>query len=168
MGHRALWLADNDSPINDWKRMIARISTRFTCTEAELWRKIVAPKSLQYVAAPILAFIPDEAGALDGEWKVGRKYHLRLYFLKFIPLGRHTIQLVKIDKDTNRICSQESGMLSPVWNHNITFHQAASGEVHYTDEIEIRAGLLSPVIWLFAHIFYLHRQRRLNSCLGDQ
>jgi len=110
---------------------------------------------------------------MDGEWIVGKKYDLRLYFLNFIPLGRHTIQLVKIDKADNTISSRESGMLARVWNHDITFRETGSGKVHYTDQIEIRAGLLSPAIWLFAHIFYRHRQRRWKlllerpSCLRE-
>lgn len=75
--------------------MIARISTHFACTEAALCRKIIAPESLQFVASPILCFVPEEAGAMDGEW----------------------------------------------------------------------IGRLSPAIWLFAHIFYRHRQRRWKLLL---
>ncbi len=148
--------------------MIARISTHFACTETDLWMKIIEPKSLQFVASPILGFIPDEDGALDGEWIVGKKYHLRLYFLKFIPLGSHTIELVKIDKAANTISSKEKGKLARVWNHDITFHEVSPGKVHYTDKIEIRAGLLSPMIWLFAHFFYRHRQRRWKLLLEKQ
>ena len=145
--------------------MIARISTYFICTETDLWQKIIEPKALQFVASPILSFIPDEAGALDGEWIVGKKYNLRLFFLKFIPLGRHVIQLVKMDKTANTISSQEKGKLARVWNHDITFHEVYPGKVHYTDKIEISAGLLSPMVLLFAHIFYRHRQRRWKLLL---
>ncbi|MBA2881349.1 hypothetical protein HNR65_001676 [Desulfosalsimonas propionicica] len=148
--------------------MIARISTHFICTEKDLWQKIIEPKALQFVAWPILSFIPDEAGALDGEWIVGKKYNLRLFFLKCIPLGRHIIQLVKIDKTANTISSQEKGKLTRVWNHDITFHEVYPGKVHYIDKIEISAGLRSPVIWLFAHIFYRHRQRRWKLLLERQ
>jgi hypothetical protein len=126
------------------KKMIARISTHFICTETDLWLKIIEPKALQFVAWPILSFIPDETGALDGEWIVGKKYNLRLFFLKFIPLGRHIIQLVNIDKTANTISSQEKGKLARVWNHDITFHEVYPGKVHYIDKIEISAGLLSP------------------------
>jgi len=40
------------------------------------------------------------------------------------------------------------------------------GSVEYSDEIEIRAGLLTPVIWAFAHGFYRHRQRRWRVLLS--
>lgn len=148
--------------------MFARISTQLECTESVLWQHIGKPSSLQFVASPMLAFVPVEPGALDGEWEVGRDYPLKLYFLKFIPLGLHTIQLVKVDRDRNVISSREKGLLAPVWNHNIVFHESEPGTVSYTDEIQIRAGWLTPFVWLFAHLFYRHRQRRWKVLLKNE
>ncbi|HMN93962.1 MAG TPA: hypothetical protein PKC60_12105 [Hydrogenophaga sp.] len=145
--------------------MLARIATHLGCTEAELWQKISEPRSLQFVASPLLSFVPAEGGTLAGEWTVGLSYPLKLYFLKVIPLGRHTIRLVEIDKRTNTIVSQESGLLARVWNHTIRFQQVSPGLVRYTDEIEIQAGWLTPLIWAFAQVFYRHRQRRWKALL---
>ncbi|MEQ9564689.1 MAG: hypothetical protein RLN85_02545 [Pseudomonadales bacterium] len=148
--------------------MFARISTQLECTESALWQHIDKPASLQFVASPMLAFAPVEPGALDGEWEVGREYSLKLYFLKFIPLGLHTIQLVKVDRDQNVISSREKGLLAPVWNHDISFHETKPGTVSYTDEIEIRAGWLTPFVWLFAQVFYRHLQRRWKVLLENE
>jgi len=145
--------------------MIALISTVLPCTKDELWRRIVEPKSLQYVASPVLSFIPIEDGALGDEWRIDKTYDLKLYFLKVIPLGRHSIRLVKIDKEAGVIESRESGLLARVWNHTIRFRQTANGTVNYADRIEIQAGILTPVIWAFAHFFYRHRQRRWKALL---
>ncbi len=148
--------------------MIARISTRLACSEGELWHKIIEPVSLQFVASPILSFVPVREDGLSGEWQVGIPYQLKLYFMKLIPLGSHTIQLMRIDKDANMIVSQESGLLARFWKHIICFREVAPGVVSYTDEIEIRAGWLTPAIWLFAQIFYRHRQRRWKVLLRKQ
>jgi hypothetical protein len=145
--------------------MFARISTQLACTENQLWQKIVKPESLRFVASPILAFVPIEPGVLDRDWEIGRNYALKLYLLNFIPLGRHIIQLVIVDRQKNFISSRENGLLVPVWNHNITFQEIKPGLVNYTDEIEIRAGWLTPLIWFFAHLFYRHRQRRWKVLL---
>jgi hypothetical protein len=145
--------------------MIARIRTILPCTESELWQKISQPKSLQYVAAPILGFVPARGDVLTGEWQIGWTYRLKLCFLKLIPLGWHTIRLVKMDKHTNTISSRESGLLTQVWNHTISFREVGPGKVSYADEIEIQAGWLTPAIWLFAHLFYRHRQRRWKVLL---
>lgn len=145
--------------------MLARISTQLECTESELWQKLSKPESLQFVASPMLAFAPIEPGVLGSEWETGRDYRLKLYFLKFIPLGRHTIQLVKVDREQNIISSRETWLLAPVWNHNIFFEEIKPSLVSYTDEIDIRAGWLTPLVWLFAQVFYRHRQRRWKVLL---
>tara|TARA_R110002110_G_scaffold140056_2_gene327094 strand:- start:44170 stop:44619 length:450 start_codon:yes stop_codon:yes gene_type:complete len=145
--------------------MIARISSHFPCSESELWQRIIEPRSLQFVAAPLLTFVPVEAGALEEEWQVGRDYPLQLYFLNVIPLGRHSIRLVTIDRSTNTILSEERGSLARVWNHRIHFQQVAPGKLAYTDEIEIKASWLTPLIWAFAQVFYRHRQRRWKVLL---
>ena len=145
--------------------MKVKVSTQFACTDEELWQKIAEPCSLKFVSSPILRFEPQNEGDLAGEWQLYRPYLLKLYLLKFIPLGEHRITLVNIDKDENRIISHENGQLATVWNHVISFREIEPGTVYYTDEIEIRAGFLTPAIWLFAHLFYRHRQRRWKKLL---
>lgn len=145
--------------------MLARISTTFDCTTEQLWAEISRPASLRFVAAPLLHFEPLVPGDLDGEWVTGKTYPLRLSLFGFLPMGEHRIMLVRIDREANRIESRESGTLSPVWNHTIRFHPLGDGKLHYSDEIEIQAGLLTGVIWAFAHLFYRHRQRRWKALL---
>ena len=147
--------------------MLARISTVFECNETQFWDKIIEPKSLQFVAAPLLRFEPLVAGELDGEWIVGKTYVVRLYSFGFLPLGQHCIKIITIDRTTNTIESQESGSLARVWNHIIHFHPSGAGQLRYTDEIEIEAGVLTVFIWAFAHLFYRHRQRRWKKLLED-
>ena len=142
--------------------MKARISTYLPCSSEQLWDKIMDPRSLQYVASPLMKFIPVGRNDLDKEWELNRDYNLNLYLFGFIPLGRHRIRVVYIDRKENKIESTESGQLAHVWNHTILFRQTGQKGVHYTDIIEIQAGLLTPFIWGFAHLFYRHRQRRLK------
>ncbi len=148
--------------------MFVRISRQLNCTESELWDKISKQESLKFVASPILTFIPVGTGILNSKWEVGRIYRFKLYFLKFIPLGLHTIQIMKIDQNQNIISSHESGLLTPVWNHKISFKEIMPSLVNYSDEIEIKAGWLTPFIGLFAHVFYRHRQRRWKILLQNK
>lgn len=148
--------------------MFARISTTFDCTAEQLWDEISRPASLRFVSAPLLHFDPLVPGELDGEWVVGKTYALRLSLLGFLPAGEHRITLVTIDRAANLIESKESGALAPVWNHTIRFYPLENGKLHYTDEIEIQAGLLTGVVWAFAHLFYRHRQRRWKKLLRQK
>lgn len=148
--------------------MLARISTVFDCTAEQLWDKIVRPESLRFVAAPLLHFEPLVAGELDGEWIIGKTYVMRLSSLGFLPLGQHRIKVLTLDRAANIIESQESGSLARVWNHTIRFQPSGAGQLHYTDEIEIEAGVLTVFVWAFAHLFYRHRQRRWKVLLADE
>jgi hypothetical protein len=148
--------------------MLARISTTFDCTTEQLWDEISRPASLRFVAAPLLHFAPLVASELDSEWVVGKTYALRLSLFGFLPAGEHRITLASIDREANLIESKESGALAPIWNHTIRFHPLEDGRLHYTDEIEIQAGLLTGVVWAFAHLFYRHRQRRWKKLLGSK
>lgn len=148
--------------------MKVKISSQFSCTGEELWQMIAEPSSLEFVSSPILRFEPQNEGDLAGEWQLNKPYILQLYLLKFIPLGEHRITLIKIDKDANYIISQENGKLAKVWNHGIALREVEPGKVHYTDEIEIQAGWLTPAIWLFAHLFYRHRHRRWKILLKSE
>jgi hypothetical protein len=46
------------------------------------------------------------------------------------------------------------------WDHAISIGEAPNGQTRYRDDIEVEAGLLTPIVWLFALCFYSHRQRR--------
>ncbi len=148
--------------------MFVRISSQLHCTESELWGNISKQESLKFIAAPILTFIPAGTGACNNRWEVGQVYSFKLYFLTFIPLGLHTIKIINVDYNQNSISSHESGLLTPVWNHKISFKEITPGLVNYSDEIEIRAGWLTPFICLFAHVFYRHRQRRWQILLENK
>ena len=53
-----------------------------------------------------------------------------------------------------------------VWDHKIRladFH----GMTRYTDEVEVHAGPLTIAAWLFALVFYIHRQRRLRRVVAS-
>lgn len=145
--------------------MIVRVSTHFACTRDELWQKLRKPASLRFITAPILRFASVQGTELPVAWAVDEPYEFRLYFLSVVPLGRHTIRLVRIDEAAGTIVSQESGRLARVWNHTISVCEVAPGSTSYLDEIEIRAGWLTPAIGLFAQLFYRHRQRRWKVLL---
>lgn len=140
--------------------MRVKISTTLNATEDEMWERLQKVSSLMYVASPILTFKPANESPLSEKWETKRMYKLKLFLFGLIPLGAHNIELVEINRTKNRIVSKEHGKLAREWNHIIWFQKIDGNKLHYTDEIEIKAGLITVVVWLFAHVFYRHRQRR--------
>jgi len=145
--------------------MIAKISTIFNTTPEVLWKEIRNPKSLKYVSAPILSFTPKAGINIESDWQVGKEYSLNLYLFKYIPLGSHEIVIKSIDTKANEIISKESGLLAKTWNHTITFNSINSKQINYTDSLEKKSGIITIFVWLFAHIFYRHRQRKWRKLL---
>jgi hypothetical protein len=58
------------------------------------------------------------------------------------------------------ILTHESGGLISVWNHQMAVESKPDGQSVYSDVVEIRAGVFTPLVWLYANIFYRYRQMR--------
>ena len=125
-----------------------------------MWEELQKVTSLMYVAFPIIAFKPSPETVLPDKWELNKTYELKLYFLNFIPFGKHFIEIVTIDHENKYILSNETGFLAKKWNHLLELKKINTAKISYTDTIEIEAGLLSPFVWGFSHMFYRHRQKR--------
>ena len=147
--------------------MKAKISTFIETDENKMWKELQKVSSLMHVASPILKFKPKNGQVLPEKWTKGEELRLKLLLFGFIPLGDHVIKLVEINKNENLIISNERGRLTEVWNHTIKFESINNHKIKYTDEIEIEAGILTWAIWLFAQVFYRHRQNKWKELMGS-
>ena len=81
------------------------------------------------------------------------------------PSSPHDVQVVRVDEAQGEIETQESGGLARVLNHRMRVEPVSGVASRYTDCIEVQAGLLTPLVWLFAKGFYRYRQRRWQQWL---
>ena len=96
---------------------------------------------------------------------------MQLLFFDRIPAWWHEIRIVRLDDTEREIVTAEHGGSVKRWDHRITVDERGPWRSHYTDEIEIGAGPLTPFVWAYAHLFYRYRQwrwRRLARTLADQ
>ncbi len=131
-----------------------------------MWQELQNVSSLEYVAAPLLVFKPQTGFSMPLKWDTETEYKLNLFFLGMIPFGKHFIKVITLNEAENRILSNEHGSLTKVWNHEIRFHALDARHIEYTDEIEIKAGILTLAVWLFSQVFYRHRQARWKKLLA--
>lgn len=129
-----------------------------------VWEKLQSLEALQYVASPYASFEPEDSAA-PLIWRRGETYRLAFRLFTIIPLGIHTIKIVRLDPGAREICSHENNRFVPVWNHRIQLTSAADGKTFYTDEVTIDAGLMTPLVYLWAKCFYAHRQRKWAGLL---
>jgi hypothetical protein len=152
--------------------VIVEVSTVLGVSAERAWNEVQKSKLLKYVAYPLLTFQPIDPPELPAIWQPGR-YLVRLKTFGCIPLGRQWIVISQpceeshIPSEVYRIRDNGFGDLASKWDHLITIRNTADGLAHYTDTVEVRAGLLTPFIWLYAQVFYRYRQRRLRKLIKN-
>jgi ligand-binding SRPBCC domain-containing protein len=142
------------------------MSTVTVCTLLDapphaVWRAVTTPAGFRFVTRGLVELSGLDEQAADASWQPGATVSGRLRVLG-VPFSHHRITLESIDHERRRLQSDEGGGPIRSWRHLIEV-EAAEGDdtrCRYTDTIEIRAGVLTPAIAAFAHVFYRLRQRR--------
>lgn len=142
--------------------MRLRCTSLIACSVERLRAELERPVLLQHLAAPMLAFVPQDPPEFPAVWTPG-DYRARLLVGGRIPIGVHTLSPQPLPPDSSPLVWHDAGHsgLIRVWDHQVTIVEV-HGMTRYTDLVEVHAGLLTGVAWLFAKAFYTHRQRRLN------
>ena len=144
--------------------MFVKKTSIFPASKDAIFQKIKKPETLQYIAKPYAAFEP-VSNTENGSWMVGSTSSYRFRLFGIIPFGTHTIHIVRFDPDG--IISRENNEHVPVWNHNITMVSLDDDHTEYTDRVEIHAGWKTVFVWLWANLFYAHRQKKWIRLLEE-
>jgi len=80
------------------------------------------------------------------EWREGEVVQTRLVFFHLLPALVHELRVVRVDDHKREIYSNEGDRLVPVWNHLVKIESVSDTRCRYTDEIEIGAGFLTPLV----------------------
>ena len=137
--------------------MIVQISAQLPISADKAWEKVKESRTLLFVTRGLLGFSGEN---FPVEWKTGETVKTRLLLFNFIPAWNHEISFVRIDDERRELYTNEKGGLISVWNHLIKIDEKPANSCLYTDRIEIEAGLLTPIVWFFAQLFYRYRQMR--------
>lgn len=152
--------------------MKVTVTTLLDATPERVWDEVQRSDLLEYVAAPLIEFDPVNSESFPERWDEG-DYRVAMRLFGVIPLGEQTIRISKerVDdtdgKQFYQLRDDGTGELISVWDHLISVRETPDRKTVYTDEIEVRAGVLTPLIWLFASIFYRHRQRRWRKLVKN-
>ena len=136
--------------------MVVQKTSLFPASKETVFCKLQQLKTLQYIAWPFAGFEP--IGKTVSTWEVGSTSAYRFRLFGVIPFGTHTIHIVRFDPAGISSCEENEHV--PVWNHDITLKAVDAKHTRYTDRVEIQAGWKTVFIWLWANVFYAHRQRK--------
>jgi ligand-binding SRPBCC domain-containing protein len=142
------------------------LSTNIDLPPDEVWRRVQTPDLLMHIAAPLVRFhMVNPANASNfGEQE---RFLVDLTLFGVLPFGKQwivpTVHLDDAATWPKKLRDNGYSALIKTWDHWITVEPDGVGGTHYRDEVEVKAGLLTSFVWLFAQIFYRHRQRRWRA-----
>lgn len=137
------------------------LTTTLPCHPDKVWARVQTSALLLHVAFPMIRFTPLNGTRLPRVWKPG-EYRVRMWLLGFIPVGWQAVVISTPAPEGERRFIRDNGYgpLVRRWDHLITIAPGERGTTIYTDRVIIEAGLLTPVVAMFAELFYAFRQRR--------
>lgn len=150
--------------------MIVERTSIFNASPERIWQEMLTTRLLHYVASPVIKFIPVHS-ELPSMWKEG-EYLVDMRLFSFIPFGRQSIVITspsQAEKEGHLYVMLDDGrgQIIRQWWHFITVDSAEHGKARYTDRIDLRAGILTPFIWLFTSLFFWHRQSRWKRLIAN-
>lgn len=147
--------------------MIANIETKFNCDYKTVVEKIHLTRTLDFIASPLLIFKPTDPGKYPATWKNGT-YQVQMKLFNFLPFGKQFIGIEKIkenDPDEFILRDNGKGEIIKRWDHWIFVEKINSNTTIYKDRIDIKAGILTIFIWVFANLFFRWRQYRWKKLI---
>lgn len=134
------------------------ITSNFEANIESIWNKIQDIDTLKEICKPKANFISCDDSPLI--WEEGRSFVFKLFMHRLIPIGKHTINIVKMDKSSRQITSNEYNQTVTIWNHYIEMEEISDNITKYTDKVDLYAGCLTSIVAWWTVKFYKHRQRK--------
>ena len=72
------------------------VTSVFETDIENIWCKIQDIETLREICKPKASFI--SYGNIPPVWKEGETFYFKMFLHRFIPIGKHTINVIKIDK----------------------------------------------------------------------
>lgn len=147
--------------------MKVELSTTLKAPAEQVWRWVQRPALLHWVAAPLVRFRPIQPTTLPECWEDG-EVRVSMLIFGVLPMGTQVIRIHREeglagDRSARSLVDMGEGDLVKAWHHRIRVVPESAGTTHYTDSVVVEAGPLTLFVWMFAQVFYRHRQRRLRD-----
>lgn len=147
--------------------VVLRVSRQLPASADHVWDLLLRRDTFLFVISGWLN-IADKNSWPEKFFVPGAIYKMKIRLFGQGPRFTHKVCVTRIDANARVIDTEEIGGLVTVWHHRMQVESLSCDRSRYTDSIELKAGLLTPVVWLFACGFYLARQRRWMKLLNEE
>lgn len=137
------------------------LETSLNASPERVWQEVKTVRLFQFVTSPLVIFRSAEPAGLPDHFVEG-PHRVRLYLFGLLPMGPQIIDVSKGPDDGPSYWLRDNGRsaLIKTWDHRISITPSAEGRTVYGDTVEIDAGVLTPLIFAFAALFFRWRQHR--------
>ena len=118
-----------------------------------VWRGLRSPEMMTSLYAPAMQMRP-VGEPFPARWATGSSAEVRLLLFGAIPAGHQRVDIRLRQRGDIRILEDRgaplSGPLAAItsWRHRMAVQPAADGGTIYRDRLDIRAGALTPLLWI--------------------
>ncbi|WP_207796488.1 hypothetical protein [Pseudohalioglobus lutimaris] len=138
------------------------LDTTLACSYESAAMEVKTPSLLMYISHPLLVFEPVNGTVVPEVWEE-KTYWFRLKLFGVVPLGTQVLRITFDEENAVfRFCDDGYSRLIRRWYHLIII-QGEGGVTQYRDTLDLKAGIATPFVWLFARVFFAHRQKRLRQ-----
>lgn len=134
------------------------VTSEFEANRENIWYKIQDIDTLREICKPKASFVSYDN--TSPTWKEGKTFRFKMFLHGFIPVGKHTINVIKMDKSTGEIVTNEYNKKVTIWNHYIHMEEISPNVTRYTDMVDLYAGGLTALSAWWTLKFYKHRQKK--------
>ncbi|MCA3035096.1 MAG: hypothetical protein ING33_07805 [Rhodocyclaceae bacterium] len=151
--------------------MLVERTVFLSCSPQKCFAEVQTPRLMLHIARPLVRFAPIEPKVLPERWEQ-KEYLVSVRIFGLLPMGRQWVNISGRDRSNEfgrfyvELRDNGCGTLISTWDHLITLQASGQG-CSYSDRVEVRAGLLTPLVWAFAWFFYRHRQRRWEHLVAN-
>ena len=141
--------------------MRLRFESIVSLSAGEVWALEKDVSRLDQVSRPLLSLnlLPQA----ESTWREGGVYRFEIKIFCLIPWAVHEVRMVRYCDQTYTFETDESGGPIKVWKHTHQVLPLDPVRSICRDEIEIQAGVFSPLVWIIAQALYRKRHRALRQ-----
>lgn len=147
--------------------MPLRVSLQLPVSADDVWALLLRRDTFLYLIRGWLD-VADTNTWPETFFTHGAIYKMRIRIFGWGPMLTHKVCVTHVDANARIIETEERGGLVTAWNHRMQVEALSCNRSQYTDYVRLNAGLLTPVVWLFARWFYIARQRRWLQLLNEK
>ena len=132
-----------------------------------VWAALRSPAVLAEVSHPFFSFEPLSPRGLPRTWNEGAHPVAASALWGTIPVGEQLIDIHYRERGAVRIIEDDGGPVSGAlavvtsWRHRMAVSDSGDGRTLYRDRLDIGAGLLTPLVWIGAWLFWQWRAFQL-------